>query len=345
MLGASMPAVDARGRALAKLRLSVTDRCNLRCRYCMPEERYVWLPRSEVLRYAEICRVVDVLTSLGVRRVRLTGGEPLLRRDVPVLVEMLARKPELVDIALTTNGLLLARDATALRDAGLSRVTVSLDTLRPDRFAELTRVDGLAKVQRGIERAREAGLSPLKLDCVVMRGVNEDELSDLIEFGKTVAAEVRFIEYMKVGGATRWSAEQAVDAASMLAALTQTYGPPAALDGRGAAPARRYRLPDGTVFGIIAANSAPFCGTCDRCRLTADGMWFSCLYSQQGTDLKGPLRSGASDAQLRQLVAARWRSRDDRGAEQLAAEPTEQPALTRDALCADSHLEMHTRGG
>src|SRR5206468_400610 len=199
---------DAYGRPLRNLRISVTDRCNLRCAYCMPEEDYVWLPRAEILHFGEIAALADVFMDLGVDKIRLTDGEPLLRRELPRLVRMLAAKPRLRDLAMTTNGVLLAEHAGALKEAGLHRVTVSLDTLRPERFAALTRRQSHAQVLAGIEAVTRAGFSETKLDTVVMRGVNDDELAELIEFGKRAPAEVRFIEYMDVGVATRWSMDQ-----------------------------------------------------------------------------------------------------------------------------------------
>src|SRR5918996_2970210 len=216
--------LDALHRPLRNLRLSVTDRCNLRCSYCMPEPDYVWLPREDILQFEEIETLVDVFTSLGVDKVRLTGGEPLLRRDLPVLIRRLASRPAIRDLAMTTNGVLLASQAKILRDAGLHRLTVSLDTLRPDRFRSLTRFDELDRVLAGISAA--APLFPgLKLDTVVIRGVNDDELVDLIEFARTHHAEVRFIEYMDVGGATHWSMPRVMSRREILQRLEAHYGP------------------------------------------------------------------------------------------------------------------------
>jgi cyclic pyranopterin phosphate synthase len=339
---------DTLGRPLRNLRLSVTDRCNLRCQYCMPEEEYVWLPRADLLTFEEIREVVAVFTGLGVDKVRLTGGEPLLRRDLPALVRILAENAAIRDLALTTNGLLLPEQAGPLREAGLHRVTVSLDTLRPDRFRALTRRDALDKVLRGIEAVREAGFTGLKLDTVVIRGSNEDELADLIEFGKQANAEVRFIEYMDVAGATHWSLDKVVSKAAMLEALAAHYGPIEPLLEDSSAPAERFRLPDGTVFGIIASTTTPFCRRCDRSRLTADGTWYLCLYAQRGLDLRTPLRSGASREELRDLVTAGWTRRRDRGAEErkaLEALGLRGVFVQIDGLRRDPRLEMHTRGG
>jgi len=340
-----MPLLDTRGRSLRNLRVSVTDRCNLRCAYCMPEEEYVWLPREEILQFEEISRLVDVFTELGVDKVRLTGGEPLLRRDLPRLIAMLAAKPALRDLAITSNGVLLAAEAPALHAAGLHRVTVSLDTLRPERFTRLTRRSNHAQVLEGIAAVPRAGFTGTKLDTVVMRDVNDDELADLIEFGKGVAAEVRFIEYMDVGGATRWSFDQVVSRTEMLERLERRYGRIEPVVETSTAPADRYRLSDGTVFGIIASTTAPFCADCDRSRLTADGVWYLCLYAMRGIDLRGPLRGGASDTQLRALITGGWGARTDRGAEDRLALGERTPLVQIAGLKRDPHLEMHTRGG
>jgi cyclic pyranopterin phosphate synthase len=339
------PVLDTFGRRLRNLRISVTDRCNLRCGYCMPEEEYVWLPREEILHFEEISRLADVFLTLGVDKIRLTGGEPLLRRDVESLVRLLAAKPGVRDLAMTTNGVLLAEHAVSLKQAGLHRVTVSLDTLRPDRFTALTRRTTHAQVLEGIASASRAGFTDTKLDTVVMRGVNDDELADLIEFGRTVPAEVRFIEYMDVGGATRWSPEQVVSRREILERLEKRYGRIEAVVEESTAPADRYRMSDGTVFGVISSTTAPFCSDCDRSRLTADGMWYLCLYAAQGTDLRGPLRKGASNEELAALITGGWRARTDRGAEDRLAVRDRSPLIQIGGLRQDPHLEMHTRGG
>ena len=340
--------LDTLGRPLRNLRVSVTDRCNLRCQYCMPEEEYAWLRRTDLLTFEEIERLVEIFTELGVDKVRLTGGEPLLRRDLPDLIRLLAGIPALRDLAMTSNGVLLARLAVALRAAGLHRVTVSLDTLRADRFRVLTRRDDHAAVLRGIEAVTAAGFGGLKLDTVVIRGVNEDELVDLVEFARGVGAEIRFIEYMDVGGATRWSREQVVSRAEILKHLETRYGPIAPIREETSAPAERFRLPDGTSFGIIASTTTPFCQTCDRSRLTADGTWLLCLYAQRGIDLRTPLRSGATRDELKTLITTGWTRRRDRGAEErkdLEAIGHRGVLVQIDGLRQDPHLEMHTRGG
>jgi cyclic pyranopterin phosphate synthase len=336
---------DTLDRPLRNLRLSVTDRCNLRCAYCMPEEEYVWLPREDILTFEEMSALVDVFADLGVDKVRLTGGEPLLRKGVERLIRMIAAKPAIRDLAITTNGLLLGEQAGRLRQAGLGRVTVSLDTLRADRFRALTRRDSHAQVLEGIEAARRAGFSGLKLDTVVMRGVNEDELGDLIEYGRRVDAEVRFIEYMDVGGATSWSMDRVVSRKAMLEALERRYGAIEPVVEVSTAPADRFRLADGLTFGIISSTTQPFCRSCDRSRLTADGTWFLCLYATRGTDLRGALRAGASREELGALVASTWRRRADRGAEERLAMPDRGPLVQIGQLRQDPRLEMHTRGG
>ena len=336
------------GRPLRNLRVSVTDRCNLRCQYCMPEEEYAWLRRADLLTFEETQRLVEVFTELGVNKVRLTGGEPLLRRDLPDLVRMLAHVPAVRDLAMTSNGVLLAGQAAALRAAGLHRVTVSLDTLRAERFRALTRRDDHAAVLRGIEAVGAAGFRGLKLDTVVIRGVNEDELVDLVEFARGVDAEVRFIEYMDVGGATHWSRDQVVSRAEILEHLAARYGPIEPILEESSAPAERFRLGDGATFGIIASTTTPFCRTCDRSRLTADGTWYLCLYAQRGVDLRTPLRDGASREELRALIAGGWTRRRDRGAEErkdLEAIGHRGVLVQIEGLRGDPHLEMHTRGG
>jgi cyclic pyranopterin phosphate synthase len=341
----SQPLRDALGRPLGQLRVSVTDRCNLRCRYCMPEEEYHWLEHKDLLRYEEIATLVEVFTAAGVNKVRLTGGEPLLRRDLDRLVALLAANERVADLALTTNGILLAESAAALRRAGLRRVTVSLDTLHPARFRLLTRQNLHARVLEGIRAARDTGFERLKIDTVVTRGFNDDELVEMIEFGRDVTAEVRFIEYMDVGGATLWSADQVVSRAEILARLEQHYGAIQPLAPAGAEPAERFALSDGTTFGIIASVTAPFCRSCDRSRLTADGMWYLCLYALHGTDLRGPLRRGAGAEEIAQLLARVWTGRHDRGAEERCEARSRGPLIPVEQLKHDPHLEMHTRGG
>jgi cyclic pyranopterin phosphate synthase len=340
-----MALLDRFARPLRSLRVSVTDRCNLRCQYCMPEPDYVWLPREDLLTFEETGFIVDAFTHLGVDRVRITGGEPLLRRDLPVLMESLAARPAIGDLAMTTNGILLAKQADALRAAGLRRITVSLDTLQPERFRRLTRMDEHAAVLDGIDRAAAAGFESVKIDTVVIRGVNQDELVPLLQYGRTMGAEVRFIEYMDVGGATHWTPDAVVSRREMLAAIEAHYGPVVPVDEFSSAPADRFTLADGTTFGIISSTTQPFCAACDRSRLTADGVWLLCLYAQAGTDLRRPLRAGATREELIHLMTAVWEQRSDRGAEERLHSECRQILIPVAALRKNAHLEMHTRGG
>ena len=311
----------------------------------MPEEDYVWLPRQDVLNYDEMVRIADAFLVAGVDRIRITGGEPLLRRNLPALVEPLSARPGLQDLALTTNGVLLAAQARALRAAGLHRLTVSLDTLRRERFIQISRSDALASVLAGIDAAIAAGFPPPKLDTVLIRGFNDDELIPLLDFARGLDAEIRFIEYMDGGGATHWSIDQVVSRHEILARLEEHYGHVTPIQESSSAPAVRYQLPDGATFGIIASTTEPFCRTCDRSRLTADGVWLLCLYALNGTDLRGPLRAGATRDDLRQLIETVWKWRIDRGAESHLASKRRDVLIPIAALKRNTHLEMHTRGG
>jgi cyclic pyranopterin phosphate synthase len=315
----------------------------------MPEDEYVWLPKASILSFEEIARLAAVFAALGAGKIRLTGGEPLLRQDLPDLIGLLARTTGVTDLAITTNGLLLAEQVDHLQAAGLRRATVSLDTLQPERFLSLTKSKRHADVIDGIHAAR-ATLGALKLNTVVMRGVNDDEIIDLLDFGRGVGAEVRFIEYMDVGGATRWSPGEVVSRQEMLERIGKRLGAATPLadrprPGQPLPPAERFALADGTTFGIIASTTAPFCRTCDRSRLTADGMWLLCLYAADGLDLKTALRDGASDDELRATIASAWRGRTDRGAEERLAVPGRGVLHQIESLRSDPHREMHTRGG
>ncbi|ADD42967.1 GTP 3',8-cyclase MoaA [Stackebrandtia nassauensis] len=335
---------DALGRPMGSLRVSVTDRCNLRCRYCMPEEEYAWLSSTDILSFDELTTVASAFTELGVDKIRLTGGEPLLRPGLDELIGKLATDERITDIALTTNGILLSGKASGLREAGLGRVTVSLDTLDAARFRELSRRGTHDAALAGIATAAEV-FGSLKIDTVVMRGFNDDELVDLIEYGKTVSAEVRFIEYMDVGGATGWTEQQVYSRARIIEDLTAHYGHVTPLAKHDTAPADQFALPDGTVFGIISSTTQPFCGACDRSRLTADGMWLRCLYARTGTDLRGPLRRGADRDELAALIADIWRRRRDQGAVHRLDDDSRTVFVGLENLKRDPHLEMHTRGG
>jgi cyclic pyranopterin phosphate synthase len=296
------PLVDSFGRVHRDLRISVTDRCNFRCTYCMPEEGMTWLPKSEVLTFEELERVARVLVEQhGIESIRLTGGEPTVRAHLPVLVSKLANLP--VDLALTTNGATLRTVAPGLADAGLRRVNVSLDSLRPERFAELTRRDQLFDVLDGIDAAIEAGLTPVKVNVVVVRGVNDDEVVDLATFGRQRGVTVRFIEWMPLDGGDAWTNEQVVTQAEIVERIGATY--PLEPIRRGSEPAERFRYLDGRgEVGVIPSVTRPFCEQCDRIRLTADGQLRSCLFSLEDNDLRSILRSGGTDDDLSDAIEA-----------------------------------------
>jgi cyclic pyranopterin phosphate synthase len=310
----------------------------------MPEKEYRWLPREDLLSFEEIRQLVEIFVGLGVDKVRLTGGEPLLRRDLSELVRLLAAVPGIDDLALTTNGVLLADQADALAAAGLKRITVSLDTLRADRFFELTRQRNHDRVLAGIDRAARL-FGGLKIDTVVMRGVNDDELVGILAYARERRAEVRFIEYMDVGGATRWSMERVVSRQELIERLEGHLGPVTSIQEEAWAPANRFALASGQTFGIIASTTSPFCRTCDRSRLTADGFWYLCLYATQGTDFRQLLRSRAGRDRIEQVIRETWASRDDRGAELRAGDLHRAAFIPVEALKKEPHLEMHTRGG
>lgn len=299
--------VDRFGRVARKLRISVTDRCNFRCQYCMPSENVRWLPRGEILSFEEIARLARVAVGLGVERIRLTGGEPLVRPQVEVLVEELAAIAGLADLSMTTNGYFLPEKAEALRRAGLRGLNISLDSLRRERFAELTRRDTFERVLEGIRAARAAGFR-VKINTVLMRGVNEDEVPAFLEWSRENGLLVRFIEFMPLDGDRRWSRERVVEADEILAAAAR-LGPVESVEAEPHQPARLYRVA-GVEFGVIASVSRPFCRQCDRIRLTADGKLRNCLFALDETDLRQPLRSGASDEELaavmRSAVWSKW---------------------------------------
>jgi len=296
------PLVDSFGRVHTDLRISVTDRCNFRCTYCMPEEGMQWLPREELLTFEELERIARLMVERhGIRSIRLTGGEPTVRAHLPVLVAKLAALP--TDLALTTNGATLQSVAPALADAGLRRVNVSLDTLLSDRFIELTRRDQLADVLLGIDAALEAGLAPVKVNVVVVRGVNDDEILELARYGRATGVTVRFIEWMPLDGGGSWTADQVVTQAEIVEQIDAVF--PLEPIARGSAPAERFRYLDGRgEVGVIPSVTRPFCEQCDRIRLTADGQLRSCLFSLEDHDLRGPLRSGASDDQVSDAIEA-----------------------------------------
>ena len=296
------PLIDTFDRVADDLRISVTDRCNFRCTYCMPAEGLAWLPRAEILSFEEIARLVAVFASLGVRAVKLTGGEPTVRNDLPALVRMVRDAGPDLELSMTTNGILLDRLAKPLARAGLDRVTVSCDSLLRHRFAEMTRRDALERVLEGVRAAEAAGLSPIKLNCVVIRGQNDDEVVDFARLSRRTGHEVRFIEYMPLDADQRWEREKVVPGAEVLAAIDAAF-PLVAADGD-AHPATAYRFADGAPggVGVIASVTEPFCDTCNRLRLTSDGKLLACLFVLEDVDLRGPLRAGATDQDLVALI-------------------------------------------
>jgi len=295
------PLLDTFGRVADDLRVSVTDRCNFRCTYCMPAEGLVWLPKPEILSFEEITRLVGVFTSLGVRSLKLTGGEPTVRTDLTVLVRMLREQNPDIDMSLTTNGLLLDRMSVKLAEAGLDRVTVSCDSLLRHRFAEMTRRDALERVLAGLDAAEAAGLTPIKLNVVIIDGTNDDEVVEFARLARRKDYEVRFIEYMPLDAEHAWERAKVVPSAKLLERIHAEH--PLKAD-HGPEPATTYRFADGEPgkVGVIPSVTEPFCDTCNRLRLTADGQFRSCLFSLDETDLRGPLREGASDEDLANLI-------------------------------------------
>src|SRR6266480_4550383 len=298
------PLRDGWGRELKSLRVSVTDKCNFRCRYCMPAEGLEWLDREEVLSFEEIARLVRVLALMGVDEIRLTGGEPLVRRDLPVLVELLAATPGVRDLSLTTNGVLLDRFAGPLVAAGLRRLNVSLDSLSHVRFAEITRRDALDRVLAGLEAAeRHPELRPIKVNCVAIRGFTELEVPALAELARRKPYVVRFIEFMPLDADRAWTADQVLTGGAIRAIIESEHGPLVELPAKASSTARRFRFADGAgELGFVNPVSEPFCSTCDRIRLTADGQLRTCLFSRREWDLKTPLREGAGDRELVELL-------------------------------------------
>jgi cyclic pyranopterin phosphate synthase len=333
---------DALQRPLRDLRISVTDRCNFRCTYCMPAEifgdAYKFLPRHEILSFEEIERLVRVFAELGVRKLRVTGGEPLLRHDLPRLIESLAQIEAIEDFALTTNATLLPKLAQPLRDAGLRRLTVSLDSLDEEVFLAMNggRLE-VARVLEGIEAAERAGFGPLKLNCVVQRGVNDHTLIDLARHFRGSGHIVRFIEYMDVGTRNGWDLSQVVPAREVVERIADTF-PLEPIDPNYAGEvARRWRYTDGGgEIGVITSVTEPFCSACSRARLTTDGRLVTCLFAAGGLDLRGPLRDGSSDDELRAIVESVWRVRSDRYSE-------ERTALTSGERA--ERIEMYQIGG
>ncbi len=299
-----MALVDSFGRIATDLRVSVTDRCDLRCLYCMPEEGLTWTPSDEILSFAEIERLLRVMQTLGVTTIRLTGGEPLMRRDLPNLIARI-KQLGVEDISMTTNGTMLARHADALKRAGLRRVNVSLDSLDHDRFTMITRRDRLERVLEGLNAASSVGLSPVKINCVIVRGVNDDEVVAFAELARVTGFDVRFIEYLPLDADQQWTAAGVVPSAELITRIDATYELEAevALE---AAPSRNFRFADGAPgsVGFIASVTEPFCESCNRIRLTADGQFRSCLFSVKELDLRAMIRGGAEDAEMASAIVA-----------------------------------------
>jgi cyclic pyranopterin phosphate synthase len=305
------PLVDSWDRRIGSVRVSVTDKCNFRCTYCMPAEGLPWLPKEEILTFEEIARLVCVLASMGVGSVRLTGGEPLVRRDVPVLVRMLAETPGVDDLSLTTNGVLLDRLAAPLVEAGLRRVNVSLDTLSHVKFTEIARRDALDAVLRGLEAAeRHPELRPIKVNCVAVKGFTEEEVPALAELARRKPYVVRFIEFMPLDADEAWEGDKVLTGAE-IRAIVERHWPLEEIPAATSSTARRFRFVDGSgELGFVSPVSEPFCSSCDRIRLTADGRLRTCLFSRREWDLRSPLRAGASDAELRELIRTAVRHKE-----------------------------------
>jgi cyclic pyranopterin phosphate synthase len=297
-----MPLIDSFGRAATDLRISVTDRCDLRCTYCMPAEGMTWLPRAEILSFEEIDRLVGIFVSLGVRTIRLTGGEPLARRGLDRLVRMIAAH-DIDDLSMTTNGTTLVEHARTLRTAGLRRINVSVDSLLRHRFAAMTRRDALDRVLAGLETADEAGFAPIKLNCVVIRGTNDDEILDFARLARDTGYEVRFIEFMPLDADEAWTNASVVPSKEIIGRIGETF----ALERmvRGTEPADVYRFADGAPgsIGVISSVTEPFCASCDRIRITADGQFRTCLFALDELDLRTMLRRGASDDEIGHAIA------------------------------------------
>ncbi len=325
--------LDMFSRPLRDLRLSVTDRCNLRCTYCMPREVFgpdhVFLPKELILSYEEMTRLVSAISTLGVKKIRLTGGEPLLRKDLPRLISMLrAELPEDIELAMTTNGILLPRYATQLAEAGLDRVTVSLDSLDDAIFRTMSDTDtSVNQVLEGITAAKQAGLG-LKVNCVVKKGINEEQIVPMAEYFRDSDIILRFIEYMDVGNSNDWSLEEVIPASQMVEIISSKYPiEPVETMIRGQV-AKRWRYLDGSgEIGFITSVSEPFCGDCCRARLSVDGHLFTCLFSAKGSDLMTPLRDGLDEITLSRLVADIWNGRDDRYSELRMEKSQDQPKV------------------
>ena len=305
--------VDALNRPIRDLRISVTDRCNFRCTYCMPLDEYEWINKREILTFEEIARLARLFVQLGVEKIRLTGGEPLVRNNLDQLVAKLAEIEGLQDICLTTNGALLAEKVEAFKRAGLKRVNVSIDTLDPEKFRRMTKRGDLAKVLDGIFAAKEQGLKPIKLNAVVERGVNDDDILPLVAFARENGFAMRFIEYMDVGNANGWTSAKLVSKKEIIETINSKFLLKEVGRSQGSAPSVDYEFVDGGGdLGVIASVTEPFCSSCTRVRVTADGKIVTCLFSQTGHDVKTLLRGGASDDALTEILGSIWQARKDR---------------------------------
>ncbi|MBN2243126.1 MAG: GTP 3',8-cyclase MoaA [Acidobacteria bacterium] len=308
---------DALGRPLKDLRISVTDRCNFRCQYCMPLEKYAWIDRHEILTFEEITRLAGLFVGLGVEEIRLTGGEPLMRHNLEFLVGQISHVDGLKDLSLTTNASLLAEQARGLAKAGLKRINASLDTLDRGKFHRLTRKDGLDNVLSGLKQATLCGLSPIKLNSVIQRGVNDDDIIELVAFARKNGYPIRFIEYMDVGNSNNWVSDLMVPKGEILQAIRKLFPLDEGARNDESAPSVDYRFRDGAGnVGIIASVTEPFCRGCTRARLTADGKLVLCLFSDKGFDLKRLLRGGATDGELVAAIRSLWSARRDRYSEE-----------------------------
>lgn len=334
--------VDALQRPVKDLRISVTDRCNFRCTYCMPLDEYEWIDKREILTFEEIARLAKLFVQLGVEKIRLTGGEPLVRHDLELLVEKLSALDGVKDLCLTTNGALLAERIGALKRAGLRRVNVSIDTLDAEKFKRMTKRGELQKVLAGIFAAKDAGLKPIKLNAVVERGVNDDDILPLVEFCREHGFAMRFIEYMDVGNSNNWTSAKLVSKKEIIEQINARYPLKEIGRDQGSAPSVDYEFVDGQGdIGVIASVSEPFCSSCTRARVTADGKIVTCLFSAVGHDVKAKLRAGATDAEIADFIANIWRKRTDR----YSAQRLE--ALNSSSYDPKSHkkIEMISLGG
>lgn len=333
---------DSFARALGDLRISVTDKCNFRCGYCMPEEiygfKYQFLPKSKILTFEEMMRLAKLFVKLGTKKIRITGGEPLLRQDLDRLVKQLVDLPGVEDVALTTNGYLLSEHADRLKAAGLNRLTVSLDTLNAQKFKRLAGKQGkLNKVLAGIRKARLLGFDPIKINAVIQRSVNDDELLALAEFGRESGTILRLIEFMDVGNLNNWRLDKVVPAEEILTTIAAKFPLRALKKQYGSEVADRFAYLDGNgEMGVIASVTRPFCGNCSRVRLSAEGKIYTCLFGTAGVDIKTPLRGGATDEDLLQIIRAQWRQRNDRYSEERTSSTIEGQ---------ERRVEMYQIGG